>query len=90
MRKYLRDKYKDVFKDLGNLKDFEVVLHENPEVKPIIQPQRRIPFHVREKVTRELDKLEAAAIIEPVKGPTDWVSPIVIVTKKIQMTFAFV
>ena len=80
--KHLKDKYKDVFQGLGNLKDFEVVLHEDLEVKPIIQPQRRIPFHVREKVAKELEKLEAVGIIEPVKGPTNWVSPIVIVPKK--------
>eukprot|EP00795_Rhopilema_esculentum_P015386 gene15386-6620_t len=43
---------------------------------------RRIPFHVREKVAKELEKLEVAGIIEPVKGPTNWVSPIVIVPKK--------
>ena len=30
---HLKDKYKDVFQGLGNLKDFEVVLHEDPEVK---------------------------------------------------------
>ena len=79
---HLKDKYKDVFQDLGSLKDFEVVLHEDPEVKPIIQPQRRIPFHVREQVAKELEKLEAAGIIEPVKGPTNLVSPNVIVQNK--------
>ncbi len=82
MSTHLQNKYKDVFKGLGQLKDFEVTLHENSDVKPIVQPQRRIPFHVREKVTKELEKLEAAGIIEPVEGPTDWVSPIVIVPKK--------
>ncbi len=80
--KHLQNKYKDVFKGLGQLKDFEVTLHENSDVKPIVQQQGRIPFHVREKVTKELEKLEAAGIIEPVEGPTDWVSPIVIVPKK--------
>eukprot|EP00795_Rhopilema_esculentum_P016004 gene16004-7338_t len=57
---HLKDIYKDVFQGLGNLKDCEVLLHEDPEVKPIVQPQRRIPFHVREKVAKKLEKLEAA------------------------------
>ena len=87
---HLRDKYKDVFIGLGNLEDLEVVLHENSEVKPITQPQRQIPFHVREKVTKELEKLVASGIIEPVKGATDWVGPIVIIPKKIRIIFAFV
>lgn len=63
---YLRDKYKYKFKRIGNLKEFEVELHENPEAKPIIQLKRRVPFHVREKVTKEMDKQEAAGMIEAV------------------------
>ena len=33
-----------------------------------------MPFHRREKVAREIAKLEAADIIEKVSGPTKWVS----------------
>ncbi|XP_068738119.1 uncharacterized protein [Montipora capricornis] len=41
----------------------------------------RIPFHVREDVEMELKRLEELVIIEPVIGPTPWVSPIVVVPK---------
>lgn len=49
---------------------------------PRQQPHRRIPFHVREDVEKELQRLEKLDIIEKVEGPTPWVSPIVIVPKK--------
>ncbi len=47
------------------------------------QQQRRIPFHLREKVEQELKKLELQDIIEKVPDTehTDWVSPIVVVPK---------
>ena len=76
-------KYRNLWKDgrIGKLKDFEVKLHVDPSVQPVIQPQRRIPFHFRQKVDAELDKLEKQGIIEPVTGPTLWVSPIVVIPK---------
>ena len=60
----------------------EVKLHIDPDVAPRQQPHRRIPFHVREDVEKELERLERLDIIEKVEGPTPWVSPIVIVPKK--------
>ena len=36
-----------------------------------------MPFHIRQKVEAELQKLEDDDIIEQVTGPTPWVSPIV-------------
>jgi hypothetical protein len=41
-------------------------------------PHRRIPFHVRSDVEKELKRL----IIEKVDGPTPWISPIVVVPRK--------
>ena len=76
------EQHKDVFKGVGNLKDFEVKLHTNPEIKPVIQAQRRIPFHIRKKVETEIDRLEKDDIIEEVEGATQWVSPLVITPKK--------
>ena len=43
---------------------------------------RRIPFHVRKDVERELERLENEDIIEKVEGPTPLVSPTVTVPKK--------
>ena len=65
-------KYQNLWKDgrIGKLKDFEVKLHVDPSVQQVIQPQRRIPFHLHQKVEAELDKREKQGIIEPVTGPT--------------------
>ena len=54
-----------------------IVSYIDPNVTPIAQPHRRIPFHLQKMVEKEIETLLAQDIIEPVKGPTEWVSPIV-------------
>ena len=66
---------------IGKLKDHQVKLHVDTDVKPIAQPHRRIPFHTRKALEKELDSLQQQDIIEPVTGPTPWVSPVVCVPK---------
>lgn len=73
----LLESHPELFKGIGKLKDFQVKLHINTDIKPTCQPHRRVPFHLRQKVEDELHKLEADDIIEEVTGPTPWVSPIV-------------
>jgi hypothetical protein len=41
-----------------NLKDVKVKINVNENVKPVIQPLRRIPFHIRKQVEAELQRLE--------------------------------
>ena len=43
---------------IGKLKDKQITLSIDKEVKPVTQQTRRIPFHVRDKVELELQKLE--------------------------------
>ena len=76
--------HKPVFSGMGNLKDKQITLCIDKDVKPLAQQTRRIPFHIREKVEMELQKLETQDIIEkvPDNEHTDWVSPIVVVPKK--------
>ena len=80
----LLSKHKEVFTGLGKLKGHMVKLNIDKEITPTAQPQRRIPFHIREKVGKALKELESEGIIEPVPDdqPTPWVSPIVAVPKK--------
>ena len=48
-----------------------------------MQRQRRIPYHIRNDVSKELKKLEEQDIIEKVSNqPTPWISPIVATPKK--------
>lgn len=56
-------------------------IHVDENVKPVIQPHRRIPFHIRKQVEAELDRLKKLDIIEKVDGPTPWVSPIAVAPK---------
>ncbi|XP_068742404.1 uncharacterized protein [Montipora capricornis] len=74
--------FPDVFTGVGKLKDYQLKLHVNKDVKPVAQPVRRLPFGLREKVDKELDELLKEDIIEEVpNGPTGWVSPLVVVPK---------
>ena len=75
------DKHKEIFKGIGKLKNFEVKLHFNPNVTPVQQPIRRIPYHTRKNVTTELHRLLDLDIIERVNGPTSWINPVVVVRK---------
>ena len=56
-------------------------LQVDPEVLPMEQPHRRIPFSVKPKLVVELEKLMANDIIGKVDRPTGWVSPVVITLK---------
>ncbi|XP_037077867.1 uncharacterized protein LOC119098926 [Pollicipes pollicipes] len=47
---------------------------------------KRIPFHTRKALEKELHSLQEQDIIEPVTGPTPWVSPVVCVPKPKDLT----
>ena len=70
-----------MFHGVGELTDVQVHLHIDKNVKPVVQPTRRIPFALRQNVEHELEKLQENDINEPSQGPTLWVSPIVAFAK---------
>ena len=75
------DRHRAVFNGVGKLKDYQLKIHIDPEVTPVAQPQRRVPFHVRKQVKAKLTELQDLHIIEDVEGPMPWVSPLVAVPK---------
>lgn len=77
----LLDSNKDVFKGVGKLKDFQLHIHVDPQVTPVAQTPRRLPFHVFERVEDKLGERESLDIIEALDGPTPWVSPLLVVPK---------
>ena len=77
----LQAKHPKVFDGVGKLKDNKLKLQVDPEVTPIAQKPRRVPFALREKVTAKVEELIAMDIVERVDGPTSWVSPVVVVPK---------
>ena len=77
----IAEEFSDRFEGLGKLTKVQVKIHLNPDVTPVIQPHRRTPFHLRQKVKDELQHLEDMDVIERVTQPTSWVSPLVAAPK---------
>ena len=77
----LEREYPGLFQGVGKLEGYQAKLHINPEVRPVAQNPRRVPYGLRDKVAEEIRNLQKRGIIEPVQGPTPWVSPLVIVPK---------
>ena len=78
----IEDEFPNLFGGIWKIKNTPVQLHIDTDVTPKQQKHRRIPFHIRKDVEKELQRLEDLDIIEQVGGPTPWVSPIVVVPKK--------
>ena len=78
----LAEQYPTIFDGIGKLEGYEVKLHIDDSIQPVAQPARRVPFHMRQQVSAELEKLEQQGIIEKVDGPTPWISPLVVIPKK--------
>ena len=81
--------YPSLFSGLGKMKNVEVKLHINENVKPMHQSQRHIPFHQLKNLEACVESLLQQDIIEPANGPTLWVSPMVSVPKPRQAQFSF-
>ena len=58
-----------------------VSISADPKAHPVTQPARRPPFSAKADIEKELHRLVAADVIEPVKQASAWVSPIVPVRK---------
>ena len=65
------------------MKGVKVSLDIDKSITPVAQKHRRIPFHMREEVEKELQQLLDNDLIERVPDgeATEWVSPIVMVPK---------
>ena len=80
---YFKRKYPNVFSDkLGKLKNFELKLHIDKAVKPVIANPRNKPFHLRKAIEEQIERKLQLDIIEEVRGePTEWLSETVVVPK---------
>ena len=61
--------------------EFRIKL-EDEAVPFCVKTPRAIPYAYREQVKKQLDQMVDQGIIQPVKEPTDWCSPIVVAPKK--------
>ena len=74
-------KYEEVFKEeLGEIKRFQANLHVNPDQSPRFYRPRPVPYALRDRVEKELARLEKLKVIEPTQF-SDWAVPIVPVVK---------
>ncbi|XP_033109865.1 uncharacterized protein K02A2.6-like isoform X2 [Anneissia japonica] len=76
------DKHKSIFKDeLGKLEKLKASIYITENCQPKFHKPRNVPYAMRDKVEKELDRLQKEGIISSVKH-SDWASPIVPVQKK--------
>ena len=52
----LKAKFPSVFNGIGKLKDFQLKLHVNPRLIPVVQNMRRVPFSLKDKVTAKVNE----------------------------------
>ena len=77
----LKAKFPGVFSGVGRLKNYQLKLHIDPQVTPVIQKIRRIPFSLKDKVTAKVNELLEKDVIKRAEGPTTWISPVVVAPK---------
>ena len=73
--------YKDVFSGKGKL-DGQLHLEIDKNVHPVELPTRRVPIALKEPLKQELDRLSNIGMIQKVDTPTEWISAVVVTTKK--------
>ncbi len=75
------DKYPQVFEEgLGTLQGYKAKIHVDPNAQPKFCRARSVPYALREKVEKELARLQEEGSIEPVEM-AEWAAPIVPVLK---------
>ena len=53
-KELIGEEFPNIFKGVGMMKDYEVEFHVNKDVKPTVQAQRQVPFHLRGKLHDEM------------------------------------
>ena len=72
--------YNDCFGEIGCMKQTHHITTD-PTVPPVVNPSRRIPISLQEKLHTEIQRMLKLGIIVAVDEPTDWVSNVVAVEK---------
>ncbi|PIK49233.1 hypothetical protein BSL78_13857 [Apostichopus japonicus] len=77
----LLEKYKDVFTGLGSVTDVTHHITVDPTIAPVVHPPRKVPVALRERIRKELNRMERMNVISRVREPTAWVNSMVTVIK---------
>ncbi|KAJ8716473.1 hypothetical protein PYW07_003100 [Mythimna separata] len=80
--KQLINQFPKVFSgNLGSFNKYKISLRLKPDAKPIFFKARPVPYALKEKIDKELDRLLSLGILKPVEH-SDYASPVVPVLKK--------
>ena len=75
------NKYDDLFTDeLGKLNGVTAKIYVDPSTKPIFCKARSVPYMIKPKIEKELERLERQGTIEPVQY-SEWATPVVPIMK---------
>ena len=66
---------------LGTLKGFKAKIYVDPTAQPKFHRARSVPYALRDKVEKELQRLQEEGTLEPV-DMAEWAAPIVPVLKR--------
>jgi hypothetical protein len=78
----LKDRYAVLFEEsLGKLVNFKAKLYLKPDFKPVFMKARPVPYAMRPKVEKELDRLESEGVLSKTTN-SEWATPIVPVIKR--------
>ena len=75
------NEYEDVFKGLGRLPG-EVKIHLRADAIPVQCPPRKVPVALKDQIIQRVRQLQQQKVIEPVSGPTEWISQMLVVARK--------
>ena len=83
LKQSILQRFPDNFTGIEKLRNHQVRLHVDHNVKPINEPPRTIPYHLKERAQQVLDDMIKQDIIEehPASEPAPWVSNIVLAPK---------
>ena len=74
------EEFSDVFSGQGCIsQEYNILLR--PESKPVVHAARKIAVSLRDKVKKELDRMEKLKKIRRVDEPTEWINSMVVVPK---------
>lgn len=62
-------------------KGIQINIPIDKSIQPVSQPCRRVPIPLESRINDKIQELIITDIIEPVDGPSDWISPLVPVLK---------
>ena len=77
----LNQEYSDVFNGVGSYPG-KYHIQLKGDAIPIIQPPRRVPHKLNQRLNQKLTDMESQGIIARVDKPTEWVNNLVIAEKK--------